>query len=205
MLYGANADSCDSKGYTPISHASSAGSSANLIELLDSGHADVHITANNGKTALSKARSHETVMLLTRYGFETTRCHKNEKGQLDCESDLHIFLETHFENSSKAVLSQSISEVNEELLVLDFGHFAHTTDENNQMDLHLKVVKEEKEELLLHPIMQAFLDFKWRNFQKTFLLYLILEIIFVVLLTIVGQHFIDMIYCHQCDGTNNKW
>ena len=52
MLYGANADSCDSKGYTPISHASSAGSSANLIELLDSGHADVHITANNGKTAL---------------------------------------------------------------------------------------------------------------------------------------------------------
>ena len=34
-----------------------ARSSANVIELLDYGHADVNIESNNRKTALSKSRS----------------------------------------------------------------------------------------------------------------------------------------------------
>jgi hypothetical protein len=48
---------------------------------VDTGHADINHTDKDGKTALSKARSYETVMLLTKYGVETTRCHKNENGE----------------------------------------------------------------------------------------------------------------------------
>ena len=202
MEFGANVDSKDSKGYTPLFCAASAGSSANLIELLDHGHADVNHTAYDGKTALSKARSYETVMILTKYGIETKKHHmiKYEQNDRDeRETDLDVLIKHHFEASPRAVLNQCISEVNEELLVLDFGHFENTLEENNEMDLHIKVHEHGKDELLLHPILQAFLDYKWSMFQYTFMLHLILELLLVVLLTIVGQHFMGLIFCRS-DG-----
>ena len=201
MEFGANVDSVNSEGYTPLFCAASTGSSANLIELLDHGHADVNRTANDGKTALTKARSYETVMILTKYGIETKNHHmiKNkENGSRDePETDLDVLIEHHFEASPKAVLNQCISGVNEELLVLDFGHFENTSEKNNDMDIHIKVHAHGMDELLLHPILQAFLEFKWSMFQYTFMLHLMLELLLVVLLTIVGQHFMGLIFCRS--------
>lgn len=210
MKFGANVDSEDSKGYTPLFCAASAGSSANLIELLDHGHADVNHTADDKKTALSKARSYETVMILTKYGIETKKKHmiKNKQNCRDePETDLDVLIKHHFEASPKAVLNQCISEVNEELVVLDFGHFENTSEENNEMDLHIKVHEHGMDELLLHPILQAFLDFKWSMFQYTFMLHLMLELLLVVFLTIVGQHFMSLIFCRSAGDkiSDQKW
>ena len=210
MESGANVDSEDSKGYTPLFCAASAGSSANLIELLDHGHADVNHTADDKKTALSKARSYETVMILTKYGIETKKKHmiKNKQNDRDePETDLDVLIKHHFEASPKAVLNQCISEVNEELVVLDFGHFENTSEENNEMDLHIKVHEHGMDELLLHPILQAFLDFKWSMFQYTFALHLILELLLVVFLTIVGQHFMSLIFCRSAGDnvSDQEW
>ena len=197
MEFGANVDSVNSEGYTPLFCAASTGSSANLIELLDHGHADVnHISAYDGKTALSKARSYETVMILTKYGIETKKQHMID-GRDEPETDLDVLIQHHFEASPRAILNQCISEVNEELVVLDFGHFENTLEKNNEMDIHIKVHKHGMDELLLHPILQAFLEFKWSMFQYTFMLHLMLELLLVVLLTIVGQHFMGLIFCRS--------
>ena len=209
MEFGANVDSLDSEGYTPLFCAASTGSSANLIELLHHGHADVNHTAYDGKTALSKARSYETVMILTKYGIETKKHHmiKKENGRDEPETDLDVLIEHHFEASPKVVLNQCISQVNEELVVLDFGHFENTSEENNEMDLHIKVHQHGMDELLLHPILQAFLDFKWSMFQYTFMLHLMLELLLVVFLTIVGQHFMSLIFCQSAGDkiSDQKW
>lgn len=72
MAYGADVNCRNKMGQTPIFYASSVGSSANLIELLDYGHADVNIEANHGKTALSLSKTFETTLTLLNYNADTT-------------------------------------------------------------------------------------------------------------------------------------
>ena len=134
ILLSFGAQKCkDKRGYTPLFYASSAGSSANLIELIDT-NSDVNYKATDGKTPMSKANTSSTVKLLASYGAETTNY--VEKDQ---KSDFSKFIDTHFETTPRFLLDQCISEVEEELLVLDFSHFQQTTEEKNEMDLHLQL------------------------------------------------------------------
>ena len=190
LSYGADVDQEDSKGYTPLFYAASNCCLESLIELLDKGHADVHhVAKDNKKTALSKAHNYEAVMILTKYGAET-----NKK-----KDDLKRLMERHNTSSPRAILSQCISEVNEELLVLDLGHFKHTTKKDNEMYWHSLVQDHGKSELLLHPIFQVFLGLKWNQVKRFFWFNLLVDIIFVVLLTCSAYHFLNLIYCKPCD------
>ena len=58
-------------------------------------------------------------------------------------------------------MSECISEVNEEMLVFDFEYFKYSSEELNEMDLHRKIQESGQSEILLHPLMQAFLHLKW--------------------------------------------
>ena len=71
------------------------------------------------------------------------------------------------------------------------------------MDIHLAVAKSGNDDLLVHPIMQAFLDIKWRIFRKTYWLNVLVDLLFVISLTLVGHYFIDLTHCHQCDGKHD--
>ena len=123
------------------------------------------------------------------------------------KSDLQRIAKRHFVSSSRAILNECISEVNGELLVLDFCHFKppNTTDEKNEMDFHLRVAKYGKQELLVHPIMQAFLDIKWGKFQKMYWLNLFFDLIFAIFLMLVGHHFVRLTHCHECNKDANDW
>ena len=159
-----------------------------LIELLEKGHANVKQVANDEeKTALSKAHNYEAVMILTMYGAETSK------------KDMKRLMEWHTSSSPKAILSQSISEVNNDLLVLDLEHFQHTTEENNEMDLHLMAQDHGRSELLIHPILQVFLDLKWNQVKKYYWFNLFVDMMFVIFLTFTAYHFLDLIYCQPCD------
>ena len=76
MTYGADVNCRNKMGQTPLFYASSFGASANLIELLDYGHADVNIEANHGKTALSLSKTYETTLTLLKYNADTTNLYK---------------------------------------------------------------------------------------------------------------------------------
>ena len=121
LSYGANVNCQNKKGQTPLFQASMARSLPNVIELLYKGHADANIESYNGKTALSKARSYETTMTLIDHDADTTSHFITKNGKL--MSNLENTIKRKLTSSSKAFLNQSMSEVNEELLVLDFEHF----------------------------------------------------------------------------------
>ena len=128
-----------------------------------------------------------------------------DKEKKFAKSDLGKIIKKQLFSSADAFLSQCISEVNEELLVLDFGQFKHTTRERNEMDIHLAVAKSGNDDLLVHPIMQAFLDIKWRIFRKTYWLNMLVDLLFAISLTLVGHYFIGLTHCHQCDENHLDW
>ena len=141
------------------------------------------------RTVLSKAHNYEAAMILTKYGAETNRK----------EDDLNRMVKWHTIPSPRAILSQCISKVSEDLLVLDLGHFYHTKLYTNEMYWHLLVQDHGKSELLLHPIFQVFLDLKWNQVKKFYWFHLFLEILFAILLTCSAFHFLELIYCQPCD------
>ena len=84
------------------------------------------------------------------------------------------------------------------------SHPAVCTEKNNEMDLHVMVQDHGKSELLLHPIFQVFLDLKWNQVKKFFWFNLLVDIIFVLLLTLSAYHFLDLIYCKPCDDIMDR-
>ena len=141
LSHEANVNAEDYRGYTPLFYAADNLCFGNLIELLDTGRVEVNHEAKNVNTALSKARSYETLMILRKHGAKITR---NQSDTL---------MKYHNTSSPEAILTQSISEINDELLILDFENFS--TAEENEMNLHLMVQEYDKSELLLHPILQV--------------------------------------------------
>ena len=73
------------------------------------------------------------------------------------------------------------------------------------MDIHLLAAKSGNDDLLVHPIMQAFLDIKWRIFRKMYWLNMLVDSLFAIFLTLVGHYFIGLTHCHQCDGNHLDW
>ena len=199
LSFGADVDLKDNKGYTPLFYASSKGSLSNLLELLDFGHADVnHISSDkNQNTAVSKAYSHEIIRILLKYGAEPTWF------------DFEKILQSHTEISTRAILSRSLFTINNEdsdLLVLDFSHFdSEEEGEKCDLALHQKVTKQKKDKkhLLLHPVLQSFLELKWSQIRKHYMSHLFLNAIFAILLSCTGYYFLDLIYCMSCDESIN--
>ena len=194
LSYGATVEQKDDKGYTPLFYASHNGSLSNLLELLNRGNADVGQVSLNGNTALTKAFSHEVIMLLVNYGAEATVI------------DIKKFLKFHTICSTKVSLHNCLSIENnkldnEDLLVLDFNHFQK---DEATMGLH-KAVEEsgDKTHLLLHPIFHAFLELKWNQIRKHYVFQLILNLVFAISLTLAGYYFLDMVTCQSCEESVN--
>ena len=184
----------DDKGYTPLFYASQHGSLSNLLELLNKGNADVGQLSLNGNSAITRAFSHEVIMLLVKYGAEATVV------------DIKRFLNFQYICSTKVALHNCLSIQNnkldnEDLLVLDFNHFQKDED---TMGLH-KAVEDtgDKTHLLLHPIFHAFLELKWNQVRKHYVIQLFLNLVFAIALTTSGYHFLHMVTCQSCEDNVN--
>ena len=120
-------------------------------------------------------------------------------------SDMKSIMGNHSISSPKAILGQCISEVNENLLVFDFSTFEETTETKNEMDLHTLAVKHEKSDLLLHPLMQIFLELKWNQVKKYYWFNLLIDVAFLICLLFSAYYFLDLTYCQPCNELNESW
>ena len=193
---GANGNQVDNKNYTPLFYASSSCSrGSNVLELLDQENVDVNHKGYNGKTALSKAKTHEIITLLLNHGAEAT------------STDLDIFLKHPNANSTRAILDKCI-DTNEDgdLLVLDFSFFQHEKKKKRlDMTLYRDIEDIGKQELFLHPILHAFLGLKWDQIRKHYMLQLFLSFIFAIVLTMASYHFLNLTYCAPCDEIHDEY
>ena len=192
LSFGVDVDLKDKKGYTPLFYAASSGSLANLFELLDRGRADVsHVSCKNQYTALTKAKSHEVIRILLKHGAEVRWF------------EIKMCLQYDTEISTRAILSKSVDTKNDgDFLILDFG-LLKSKGEKEQCDLALHRIvneqREEKQKLLLHPVLQSFLELKWSQIRKHYIFHFCLNTILAIFLSWNGYYFLSLIYCMSCD------
>ena len=72
------------------------------------------------------------------------------------------------------------------------------TFEENEMDLHRFLKQHGKSELLLHPILQIFLDLKWNQVKMYYWVTLLFDIMFVGVLIFSAYHFLNLVFCVAC-------
>jgi hypothetical protein len=204
--------------------ASRVGSLANIIDLIEIGHADPNHVAAKGKyakTPIFKARTYKTVKLLLHYGADPTiniiekenTPTKEGKSKEDTPTKEGTLISAfshllkYNADSVEAILDGCVSFTNQEhkngkqLLVYDFGLFKQCTANNmNEMDLHYNVLKQGQSHLLAHPLMQIFLHLKWKQTLFYYGLNFLVYVMFVFVFTWQAFTFIHVTYCTDVEG-----
>ena len=145
-------------------------------------------------TALVLAKNTEAVQILLNFGAKTSNVLKT----VDNNTNIDEFLENHSVETSNIILNECLEEINEDLVVFNFEPFEDVKKDGNEMDLHKSVKKNNRRELLLHPIMQAFLHLKWKQVKKLYFVFMCFEVAFVVALSFLGYDFVRMTFCNYC-------
>ena len=80
-----------------------------------------------------------------------------------------------------------------DLSMFDFG----TTKKANKMDKHLKLMEEDHEELLTHPVMQLFMSLKWHPNVVPYFFNFLVFLAFLFAFTAHGILMVDRIQCDR--------
>ena len=196
----------DTRGYTPLFYASKAGEVTNILELIENGanvnhSAESHEVDNynqgcitNGKTPLFRARNYEAVLLLLKFGADPClKENETEAGErLNHQTAIEHLMKYNVD-CVKAILDNQLCNDPEHNLVLNFHVFKG--DDKNEMSLFETARNNERSSLLLHPLMQIFLNLKYKTVWMTFLVQIIFQLFLVVVFTIVGIEYVEFTSC----------
>ena len=146
------------------------------------------------------AKTTEAVQILLNFGAKTSNVLKanDNKTNIDDKTNIDEFLDNHSEETSKIILNECLEEINEDLIVFNFEPFEDMKKESHEMDLHKSVKKNNRSQLLLHPIMQAFLHLKWKQVKGLYFVFMCFEVAFVLALSFLGYDFVRMTFCNYC-------
>ena len=104
----------------------------------------------------------------------------------------------------RAILDASIQKLPDDTLIMDFEIFKskNSLKANNtlklkdyEMSLFLQAIDNVYNSLLLHPLMEIFLNLKWRAIGMSFLIKMLFQIILVATMTCNGIIFVNMQHC----------
>ena len=196
---GANVLELDQSEYTPLFYAAAEGSIANLQLLLEKGSGDGRHVELKGKNVLYKARSYETVMLLCKYGADP----KTKRGR--DETALKYLVKKNNLESPAAFLDNQLAEIGDDMITMDFDILLEG-DKNNKSHLnyHTHFRSHGRNDLILHPLMEVFLQVKWRQVQWLSLLDFIMRLAFVVCVSVMAWRYMALTTCEydKDDGAN---
>ena len=173
LHHGAPVDCQDKKNYTPLFFASKAGSLTDIIRLIKHG-ANVNHIAKNGKTPLFRATSYETAMLLLNHGanpYQTIEVKDKNGNPFPAKQTVIEHLLKFGSECPKAILDASMQKLPDDTLIMDFEVFKgkkNLKEKNNlqlkdyEISLFLQAIDNAYNSLLIHPLMQIFLNLKWR-------------------------------------------
>ena len=210
--FGCPVDPKDEKGYTPLFHAVKYGSLSNVIALVDSGAHVNHVSdtsnTNHKKTPLFCARSYDIVKFLLHKDADPTL--KPEDQGINAIN----FLMNYNPDAARAVFDAYLDVDQQNNLIMDFGLFGFSTDSydkgtisQKEMSLLNKAEKQSrissiedvnlKKMIILHPLLQIFLDFKFGTIGFLFWMMFLIQAINAITLTIIGVQFLQFNACRE--------
>ena len=212
LEFGCPVNGKDNKGYTPLFHAVKYGSLAVAIQLIENG-ADVNHVSDTEiqKTPLFRARSYEIVKYLIQKGASPIYKKKRSEEKINAIA----YLMDHNPEAARAIFDNCLGIANDSNLIIDFSLF-DSNGEDESKDEMILLDKAEKQSrlpyiedqnlkklIVLHPLLQIFLNLKFKTIRLQFWLLLMFQILFVITLTTIGVMYVQFTACEITDLDNS--
>ena len=214
LHHGAPVDCTDEMGYTPLFLAAKVGSLSNIIELIDHG-ANVNYVSKEDKnnkqgmttkkTPIFRARNFETVMLLLKSGADPTHKAKFLKADNTVKYLTAIqHLLKYNVDCANAILDHALKKENDDDLIMNFLVFSNYEEDEFDLDIldeakqhsPVQLVKaNDKPPLLLHPLLQIYLNLKFNSIQKIYHIQFLYQILLVATFTALTVHYVQLTSC----------
>ena len=198
--YGAECDVTDNKNYTPLFYAAKVEGIEALHYLLEHGKANPNFQCTNGKTPLFKATTYEDAMILMKYGSDQSiTMHPDPDSESNIgKSALEYLVENCYEGSPIAILDNDVSKDDDDTMIMDLS-LPRNASKKSYLDLHKIFSDCGRFDLFMHPIMEVFMDLKWRKFKRLFVFLLIWDLMFALFLSFSGYRFVILNSCKAAD------
>ena len=186
----------DEQNYSPLFYAAAEGSIANLSLMLDLDGNDgklIDTCEEGGKHVLFKARTYETVMLLSKYRADNGKSRGNDTA-------LKYLTKKANQEAPLALLDQQLDEEGEEIYTLNLDIVKDNLD---PFDLHNCFIENERDDLILHPLMETYLEVKWRQVRTLLFIEFLFRLLFVLGLTYVTKRYMALTTCEYEDDHGN--
>ena len=192
----ANTEAKDKTGQTPLHIAAQCESIKNVVALLSEGNANITALDNSKLSPLHKAKTSKILDILLSQA--------NPKKLIDLNDSDCFF--THIlkkqPESIQTYLDLMVtcnnpdSDIKDKQLTFHMDMFNHGTSKNeNYLDKHNKVIKEDHLEILRHPVMMLFTSLKWYPHKKWYYTNFFLFLVFLISFTLHGIYWIDYLQC----------
>ena len=198
--YEAECDVTDNKGYTPLFYAAKVEGIEALYYLLEHGKADPNIQCVNGKTPLFKASTYEDVMILMKYGADqsiTMQPPPDSESKIG-KTALEYLVENCYDDSPVAILDNDVSKDEDDTMIMDLS-LPRNASKETSLGLHKTFSDCGRFDLFMHPIMEVFMDLKWKRFKRLFVMLLIWDFLFAASLSYTGYRFVVFNSCKPAD------
>ena len=168
-----------------------------MIELIEHG-ANVNYVSEvekRGQTPLFRARNYQAVKLLLQKGADPNMYSTTENRKIKVVDHL---LDNN-QDAARAIFDENLNIDDEQNLIMDFDIF-----DNPEGEMSLLVNAEKKSPmddektkkfLILHPLLQIFLDLKFQTILWQFRLLFLFQIVLVITLTLVGVKYLQFTAC----------
>ena len=188
------------------------GSLSVVIQLIENG-ANVNQVSEiePPKTPLFRARSYEIVKYLTQKGANPIYW-KKESGE---KINAIAYLMDHNPEAARAIFDNCLGIANDSNLLIDFSLFDSNGDyeskdemillERAEKQSRLPYIEDQnlKKLIVLHPLLQIFLNLKFRTIRLQFWLLLAFQILFVITPTTIGVIYVQFTACEVTDVDNS--
>ena len=169
---------------------------------------DTSKTRLKGKTPIFRARTFETVRLLLKFGADPTI---TAEGDESIVTAIQHLLKYNVD-CANAILDDSLA-IEEDDLIFNFEFFK-TRHEDKDSDL---VILEKVEEhapiqiskandklpLLLHPLLQIFLNLKFNSIKKVYIIQMLFQILMVASFTVITVNYVQLTSCELDERNDN--
>ena len=156
-----------------------------------------------------KARNAKTVKLLLNYGADATISCNHKVTAIE-------YLLKFSSGCSKAILDECLSKQSDDTLIMNFlvleteddkrksrndtSHCWSIIEEDKEMALYHAVMKTNRSSLLLHPLMQIFLNLKFKTVERMFKLAALFDLVLTMTLSWIGITYVDITNCNTFEN-----